>query len=73
MAALSHLLTCLWAWGLTAGWVKRQELPGDCCCDWQDSFPPTRLMKGLRRDEEELFAEVYQPLVAEPAKQEELL
>lgn len=32
-----------------------------------------RLMKGLRRQEEEIFAEVYQPLVAEPAKQEELL
>lgn len=32
-----------------------------------------RLMKGLRREEEELFAELYQPLVAEPAKQEDQL
>lgn len=32
-----------------------------------------RLIQGLRREEEELFAELYQPLVAGPAKQEELL
>lgn len=32
-----------------------------------------RLMKGLWRQEEQLFAELYQPLVAEPGKQEDLL
>lgn len=58
--------------GFDAGWVERLELPGDCCCDWQNRFPP-KADEGAEERGRGALCKVYQPLVAEPAKQEGLL
>lgn len=54
MAALSHLPRGLWAWGLMQGGWRGWSCPGTAAVTGRtDSLP--RLMKGLRREEEELF------------------